>query len=1183
MKTGTLGRADLLDAYLAGGPELQSVVARLLGMELVIPEPIAVPPEVRVAAVSTAAPSPPAAPVISIPFWRAATIRIEPPRREGETEPVEIPAADKPTVDQARPAPLVFRPLATDAVVLTKLRRVSSFSRISGEIDVAKAIDHLSRGRYPSSLPRRLRKTWGQSIHVIVDEHKHLKPYSQDQHAVLETLRRVYPSGGVDVVTLRDWASQPHRHGAPRSATCQPLKPGATILALSDLGALALERSAPRETWLQLGKFYRDRGARPIALVPCDVSCVPLELTRDWIVIPWESRAASRAAGLSPEQVEQVSQRVLTLLSYALRVEPILIREVRRLLVKGSLGAGVEARVWQDPALRGQDYDAAEFHPSRSHQLQRHFENEPADVRREVVSLLRRGHIGDYELVWFLERLALEAETTKLQLTDVDLDAAVRWVRSQQQVFGGAPEKRDPTSDESLWFRRAFIRLPESSLNGSAGESLHQIWALTRSTRDHPPTGLDPARVPPPPGRSVRTVEIRHAGDCLFAWPFEGGPGATRPSGSLLAQIRTRTGLIKVEPFDDFWEGGVAPPWADDWGRDDFGPWVQVRVERATQRLRWIPPGTFWMGSPEDEKGRFEDEGPRHEKTIAQGFWMFDTPCTQAFWEAVMGKNPSRFEGKDRPVENVSWEDCQGFISQLKEKCQGLELSLPTEAQWEYACRAGTVTARYRENLDDIAWYLENSDGGTHPVGQKAANDRGLYDTLGNVFEWCADIWTDDYSEKSRVASAARVIRGGSWSVVARFVRAASRDGYGPADRYDYVGFRCAEFKSCREPSIKSGQQVEAERARERIGGSGADGERDQASGADWINLDSTGKSSLVFGAVTPRRIASDVEQIVLDTVTLPEWASAIGRDKYGLWAEFTIDRSVEKQAPPQRPPSRLGKLLGRQSPAPPSAPSLRSAPIRQRLRWIPPGRFMMGSPKDEEGRADWEQPPHEVVINEGFWIFATPCTQALWEAHMGGNPSLFQSPDRPVEQVSWVDCDSFAKKLSERIGLALALPSEAQWEFACRAGTTTSTYAGPLEIKGANNAPILDAIAWYGGNSGHEFNLANGEDASAWPEKQYPFDKAGTCPVAKKRANSWGLYDMLGNVFEWCADKWVHGGRGETSADRVIRGGSWLNDARSVRAAYRGYYEPAYRNNDVGCRFAEFRRGVVSSASRAE
>ena len=118
-------------------------------------------------------------------------------------------------------------------------------------------------------------------------------------------------------------------------------------------------------------------------------------------------------------------------------------------------------------------------------------------------------------------------------------------------------EKRDPASDESLWFRRAFVRLPESPLNGSAGDSLHQIWTLTSATSDHPPAGLDPARVPSSPGRELRTVEIRQIGDRLVARPFEEGPGLDRPRGSLLALIRTRTRTDQDRrPLDDFWEGG---------------------------------------------------------------------------------------------------------------------------------------------------------------------------------------------------------------------------------------------------------------------------------------------------------------------------------------------------------------------------------------------------------------------------------------------------------------------------------------------------------------------------------------------------------------------------------------------------------------------------------------------------
>ena len=201
----------------------------------------------------------------------------------------------------------------------------------------------------------------------------------------------------------------------------------------------------------------------------------------------------------------------------------------------------------------------------------------------------------------------------------------------------------------------------------------------------------------------------------------------------------------------------------------------------------WVPAGIFKMGSPEGEAGRDGDE-VQHGVRISQAFWLGKYEVTQREWEAVMGSNPSHFKscGARCPVERVSWNDVQEFIRRLNERESGSgnEYRLPTEAEWEYAARAGTTGARHGE-LDSIAWYDGNS-GGTHRVGQKRANGWGLHDMLGNVWEWTAD-WYGDYPSglvtdpRGPSTGSDRVFRGGSW--FAWNVRSANR-------LYDSPGFR---------------------------------------------------------------------------------------------------------------------------------------------------------------------------------------------------------------------------------------------------------------------------------------------------------------------------------------------------------------------------------------------------------
>jgi len=249
--------------------------------------------------------------------------------------------------------------------------------------------------------------------------------------------------------------------------------------------------------------------------------------------------------------------------------------------------------------------------------------------------------------------------------------------------------------------------------------------------------------------------------------------------------------------------------WASEWGEDRFGLFMVLEVQRVRQRFRWITPGTFWMGSPESEPERYDDE-TLHRVTLTQGFWLADTACTQALWTAVTGENPSHFQNNaDNPVENVSWDEAEQFIDQLNAAVPSLAARLPTEAEWEYACRAGTTTPfSFGENITpEQVNYNGNSPyaGGaeglyrekTVPVKSLPPNAWGLYEMHGNVWEWCAD-WYGVYEPESSVDplgqehGSKRVLRGGSWVSYGRVARSAIHDGYDPAERFGYIGFRIA-------------------------------------------------------------------------------------------------------------------------------------------------------------------------------------------------------------------------------------------------------------------------------------------------------------------------------------------------------------------------------------------------------
>ncbi len=223
----------------------------------------------------------------------------------------------------------------------------------------------------------------------------------------------------------------------------------------------------------------------------------------------------------------------------------------------------------------------------------------------------------------------------------------------------------------------------------------------------------------------------------------------------------------------------------------------------------------FQMGATSEQGDVQDDEKPVHSVTLSS-FYMGETEVTQALWKAVMEGNPSKFKGDNLPVENVSWNDCQEFIHKLN-RLTGKNFRLPTEAEWEYAARGGKMSKKYKysgsDDLKDVAWYEDNSGydlewemftgeeiGSTKEAKTKTANELGLFDMSGNVFEWCND-WTSSYSKaqqtnpKGPANGNARVIRGGCWSCSANNCRISNRDSVTPDYRKNWVGFRLALSK----------------------------------------------------------------------------------------------------------------------------------------------------------------------------------------------------------------------------------------------------------------------------------------------------------------------------------------------------------------------------------------------------
>ncbi|MFC2170739.1 SUMF1/EgtB/PvdO family nonheme iron enzyme [Calditrichota bacterium] len=600
----------------------------------------------------------------------------------------------------------------------------------------------------------------------------------------------------------------------------------------------------------------------------------------------------------------------------------------------------------------------------------------------------------------------------------------------------------------------------------------------------------------------------------------------------------------------------------DEHGHTTIGPVWSFSTSRAagTERdfelgntgtqitMVWIPPGTFMMGAQDGEEDAESDEYPQHEVTISEGFWMGKYEVKQSQWEAVMGSWSFNFDGyPNRPADQVSWNDVNDdFLPEINSTEAGDPWCLPTEAEWEYACRAGHDNTRFwwgddsgYGNLGDYAWYSGNSESRTHDAGETIPNPWGLYDMHGNVFEFCEDWYDGDYylssptTDPNGPASGSQhVMRGSSWGSHPMFCRSANRFFINPAFRnYDY-GFRLVreETNDNGAPNLPTDP-------------SPSDGAYaiETSITLTWLCIDPEDNPltyDVYFGT------SSDPPLVESNLTTASYNPGALEEPETYYWKITASDNQGHTTIGPVWSFSTGSSNAGEDCDF-----ELGNTGTQITMVWIPPGTFMMGAQDGEEDAESDEYPQHEVTITEGFWMGKYEMTQAQWESVVGVWSFAFDGyPDRPAEQVSWNDInDNFLPGINlTETDNPWRLPTEAEWEYACRAGHDSTRF-------------------WWGDDSGY-VSLGS-----------YAWYTQSTHDVGGKNPNPWGLYDTHGNVFEWCSD-WYNAQYynespsndpqgSATGTYRVSRGGGLTTNQSYFRSAARNYNDPALRKNNHGFR----------------
>ncbi len=741
----------------------------------------------------------------------------------------------------------VPQPLTGWHLLWPYLRRLGLEVKQTSRLDNRKIIASAVKQRPLTTIPWQEKQVWPLDIVLLLDFSRYLSPFFADFKQLALDLQRWFRQR-LHIVVCADVKTDAFFYRDEMYRGFPPKLDHLHLIYAGDLGFLDRQGSNAG-FWYQFGRRLQKKQIRMDALVTAHPSDWIAATARLFSVHYWDfgvlrpgGHAGQPRAGQGKQSREQ-AEKLLAALAQAIELTPALVRQVR---IRLGLNVSTESLVFSHPVLEG---NALRF------QWRKPFRQEYSNKARQLYSDLELEQLWS-QIKEFEGQMPVELRIEQRQKAEKPLEPEQREFLQKVLLFLLNRMTPEREKDKIIaWMGRVAERageeawLPEmNNLYGVynkqvkpeqffKGVDLTQVedWVVQATEPQSVYLSVRQGQLffssqqPPDHPGLIHKFSIGSKSQIIFnadkqiKRPIVLDKPYKIPENTSEIIVETDTAKTTVAMMR-------CPEWAEGIGRDQYGLFAEVKVKGCSFLLRWIPPGEFMMGSPEDEPGRFDEEGPQHRVVLETGFWLAETACTQELWQAITGNNPSKFkkEGLQHPVENISWDDANDFIKKLNHLVLGLELRLPSEAEWEYACRAGTDTPFWfgweltpdKANYDGTVPYNNGPKGKwrekTVPVKSFKQNPWGLYQMHGNVWEWCQDRWHNNYdrtpdddgapdngSAWEKGKSDSRVCRGGSWFFIGRFLRSACRGSRRLGIGIDDFGLRLA--RGPQEPDAGTG------------------------------------------------------------------------------------------------------------------------------------------------------------------------------------------------------------------------------------------------------------------------------------------------------------------------------------------------------------------------------------------